>query len=275
MEKIKFKHNKKRNTAFLFESLVKELTKAVVGGDKPRQKVISDVIKEHFRKGSILEKELTLYKQLYETKNFPKDIAEKLLNRVKQERDSLNEVDIFTEQSKLIAKINKIIGLETYNNFVPNYKTLATVSQIFNKEIQQKQKILLEQELVQFISEPNQEKKMILETVDSIALKRFIERFNEAYATKLLNEQKELLSRFINYTEDDVDLKLYLNEELGRLKNELKSLLENSLVQETESLKTNIELTLKTLKETKISEINEELIKKVMILQEFVHEAKK
>jgi hypothetical protein len=75
-EKPKFKHNKKRNTAFLFEALVKELTKAVVNGDKDGQKTISSIIKEHFRKGTKLDKELTLYKQFYETKQFPKDAAE-------------------------------------------------------------------------------------------------------------------------------------------------------------------------------------------------------
>jgi phosphatidylinositol alpha-mannosyltransferase len=37
MERIKLKHNKKRNTAFLFESLTKELTKAIVAKDEKRK----------------------------------------------------------------------------------------------------------------------------------------------------------------------------------------------------------------------------------------------
>ena len=33
----KMRHNKKRNTAFLFEALVGELTKAVVAKDEPKK----------------------------------------------------------------------------------------------------------------------------------------------------------------------------------------------------------------------------------------------
>ena len=39
MEKLKLKHNKKRNTAFLFESLTKELTKAIVN------KVVNPIVR--------------------------------------------------------------------------------------------------------------------------------------------------------------------------------------------------------------------------------------
>ena len=51
MQKLKLKHNKKRNTAFLFESLTKELTKAIVNKDEKTKQIILSVIKEHFRKG--------------------------------------------------------------------------------------------------------------------------------------------------------------------------------------------------------------------------------
>ena len=45
----KLKHNKKRNTAFLFEALVKELTKASIASDTDRRVAISKVLKEHIR----------------------------------------------------------------------------------------------------------------------------------------------------------------------------------------------------------------------------------
>ena len=43
------KHNKKRNTAFLYECLIKELTRAVVREDKKRQFITKKVIKEFFK----------------------------------------------------------------------------------------------------------------------------------------------------------------------------------------------------------------------------------
>ena len=43
---MKFKHNKKRNTAFLYETLIKELTKAVVHKDEEKRKFIVDTMKQ-------------------------------------------------------------------------------------------------------------------------------------------------------------------------------------------------------------------------------------
>jgi len=271
----KFKHNKKRNTAFLFEALVKELTKAVVEGNKSKQKTISVIIKEHFKKNGPLDRELTLYKQLYATKEFPKEIAEKLLNEVKNEHQKINETEVFNEQSKLIAKINKFVGPQVFNNFVPSYKTLASVSQIFSKSVEPKQKILLEQEILETITAENKEKKIVLERIDSLALKRFIERFNETYSNKLLAEQKQLLSKFINHSEEDIELKVYLNEEIDRLKDEVVKSLSNETFKNNKEVINGAKALQKMLNNLKISTINEELIKKIMYVQEFVAEVQK
>ena len=41
---MKVKHNKKRNTAFLFEALVKELTKTVIEKNKKKTSLIKSII---------------------------------------------------------------------------------------------------------------------------------------------------------------------------------------------------------------------------------------
>ena len=42
---MKMKHNKKRNTAFLYECLIKEMTKAVVRGElQKKQQIITDMV---------------------------------------------------------------------------------------------------------------------------------------------------------------------------------------------------------------------------------------
>ena len=63
------KHNKKRNTAFLYESLVKELTKAVIRQEENKKKKILELIKESFMKGSVLNEDLNLYKSILENKD--------------------------------------------------------------------------------------------------------------------------------------------------------------------------------------------------------------
>lgn len=58
------KHNKKRNTAFIYETLTRELTRAIVDKDTERKTQILGIIKEHFASDSILDRELTLYRAL-------------------------------------------------------------------------------------------------------------------------------------------------------------------------------------------------------------------
>ena len=50
---MKLKHNKKRNTAFLFEVLVRELTLASIKANQNRKKTIVKVLKEFFHKNTL------------------------------------------------------------------------------------------------------------------------------------------------------------------------------------------------------------------------------
>ena len=104
---MKMKHNKRRNTAFLFEAIVKELTKAALKNDHKGKKEATAVLKEFFNKGSILAKELELYKALYETRATKEKEAEKILKEVKRVYSGLNHSGVFQAQSKLITKVNK------------------------------------------------------------------------------------------------------------------------------------------------------------------------
>ena len=63
------KHNKKRNTAFIYEMLSKELTKAIIDENAEMRDIIVGIIKEHFAPNTPLAEELAFYKTLLETKN--------------------------------------------------------------------------------------------------------------------------------------------------------------------------------------------------------------
>ena len=84
-------HNKKRNTAFLFESLVKELTKAALKNDADRKTQITSIIKEFFYKSGVLKTELGLYKEIYETTNIPKKMAEENIRLWIQKKYLMNK----------------------------------------------------------------------------------------------------------------------------------------------------------------------------------------
>ena len=78
------KHNKKRNTAFLYECLIKELTKSIVREDKKRQFITKKVIKQFFNKNSELRKELNLYNSLLDNKSLNESFSRRLLEETKK-----------------------------------------------------------------------------------------------------------------------------------------------------------------------------------------------
>ena len=97
------KHNKKRNTAFLYEALLKEVTKAIISGDRKVKKTAINILKESFAPKTVLSEELELYKTLLETKEMDNLAAEKIVFQVRQARNNINESDIQEAQNFLQA----------------------------------------------------------------------------------------------------------------------------------------------------------------------------
>ena len=215
----KKKHNKKRNTAFLYETLINEMTKAVVSSNKNNVAKISNIMKKYFSEGSILKEEVDLYKVLVDTKGLDGDTAEKMLNEVKRVYLSLDHQDIFVQQSKVISDMNKTLTKNVFSNFVPNYKSLATISQMFSEKTPVKDRVLLEQKVINNLVEKASTDSNNLQPIDNLVYKTFVEKFNDKYSNHLISEQKELLNKYItSFIDNGVELKIFMNEELGRLK---------------------------------------------------------
>mgnify|MGYP003340332236 FL=1 len=195
---MKYKHNKKRNTAFLFETLIRELTKSVIDENNERKKTILSIVKEHFAKNTILSKELELYKALYKSDEITEDFAEKLLKEVKSEHRALDQKKIFEAQSNLIKQINMKLTSKVFGNFVPNYKNLATIQQIFSTKVQNpRTRMMLEQDYVKTLSSKETLNENKLKPVDKLTFNTFISKFNDRYSSGLLKEQKSLLKYYV------------------------------------------------------------------------------
>jgi len=213
------KHNKKRNTAFLYECLIRELTKAILQEDKVRQSKVKGLLREFYTKGKVLSKELGLYKSLLESKELKSDFSKRLMVETKKDFNDLDRKEIFNEQTALINKINKALGNKAFSNFVPNYKDIATIGLYFqNSNLGAKKRIMLEDKVISFLTRLD-ENQTEMKPVDQLEFKMFVKRFNETYEHSLLREQKELLSNFIvSFSDNGLGLKSYLNDEIGRLK---------------------------------------------------------
>ena len=271
---MKFKHNKKRNTAFLFETLIKEMAKSVVANDSERQTKIAKIIKRHFTKRGVLYKDLQSYKVLMELKEAESDFAQRIISEVRRDRDRLNTQNIFSEQSRLIKKINVELGQEVYSNFVPNYKTMATIGQLFADNVSPSEKVILEDKLLTEMTKAEEKtEKEILEHLDSIAYKTFTNKFNKAYAGKLHEEQQQVVSKYIYSVSDNgISLKTYLNEEVGRLRDKVKASLDAKEISADPEMVEKTEQVLEFLNSLTETKLDEAAIKKSMQIQGLVRE---
>jgi len=270
---MSLKHNKKRNTAFLYETLLKELTKSVVSGDTEKKWQIINLMKEFFNAGTNLHKELVLYKSLNETNQLAPHTAEKLVYEIRLQHSKLDKKKIFSEQSALIKEMNKTFSKGVFSNFVANYKSLATIYQIFNEETPTKSRVLLEENILKTLTSEKQEEEQAMKPIDNIVYKQFVQKFNEEYSDKLCQEQKELLNKYIaSFLDNGIELKVYLNEELTRLKNEVKESMKIQEVKEDEEMMEKTKSVAALLESFKEKQIDKEMIEKVLKIQELAKE---
>ena len=270
----KLRHNKKRNTAFLYEALVREATKSILEQDQVKKTAIINIIREHFATGSILKTELDLYKTILETKGLKSKTAEKMLSETRKEYEALDKKEIFNEQTKMINKINKQISKEVFNNFVPNYKSLATVGQLFNNEdLPVKERVILEE--VALIHMTSHGKKQLkennMEPVDNIVYTKFVDRFNDKYNS--LNEnQINLLSKLATSVDQEAMLQfnVFLNDEIGRIKEALN--IQLTSIDQPERISEKINLVLEKLEDMKKQKLTDDSLVTILKIQELVGE---
>ncbi len=267
------KHNKKRNTAFLYESLVKEMTKAVLRSNTPKKNLIAAILKEHFNTNSVLHKELNLYKTLCESHSVQKETAEKILSEVKRVYHTLGEEEIFDEQTQVIKKINTDLDKSVFSNFVSNYKTLASISQMFNSKTPISNRIILEGNIVDLmVKTPGARPGM--RPIDNVTYKIFVDKFNQKYGNSLNENQKDLLSRYITFSsENSTEFKLYLSDEIDRLKRAVDGMKARKDIVLDEGLNQKSKEISNVLEGFKKQKINDDMIKTILKIQALAAEA--
>jgi hypothetical protein len=178
---------------------------------------------------------------------------------------------LFKQQTEVINDINKELSPATFNNFVPNYKSLATIAKMFNTN-SPKQKVMLEGKILEGMV--GVVDTTDLEPMDSITFRTFTKKFNAKYGNSLLQEQRELLNHYISsFSHDDLETKIYLNRELGRLKQSLSEAVDAEdiandpeMVRKTDAVRERIESL------SKETSLNETTLLTIMRTQELVKE---
>jgi len=268
---MKNKHNKKRNTAFVFEALSREATVAIIKGDHARKEKVVSIVRKHFTGDSLLKKDLECYRSLYENQNVDETTGKKIVEAAMIAKRLIDPDGLFKQQTEVINDINKELTPATFNNFVPNYKSLATIAKMFNTN-SPKQKVMLESKIVEDMMGAAESET--LEPMDSLTFRTFTKKFNAKYSDSLLQEQRELLNHYISsFSHDDLETKIYLNRELGRLKESLSEAINTEeiandpeMIRKTNAVRERLE---NLSKETSL---NESTLLTIMRTQELVKE---
>jgi len=265
------KHNKKRNTAFIYEVLLREIVKQSVAKNNKKRNLAIAILKERFAARTHLRQELDLYKTLAETKNLPERMADKLVQESVLQHQKIDQTKLYKEQSSVISLINKNLSKDVFANFVPNYKSLATISQIFSNNLNPKSKVLLESKIAQNLMATVQ-RTPGTKNISNLVMRNFTKKFNEAYG-ELFEEQKEMLKSFVNsFADNGTEFKFYLNEEIGRLKDVTGNSYILPEVQEDAELKSKLDKVKEILENFNQAPIDRQKIIQVLKIQNLARE---
>lgn len=231
----KIKHSKIKNTGLLFEILTRQVTADILNNRKSKS---VNLLKKYFNENTALGKEKELYDILLTNSYNDEHRAEKLLEAVVKTRQRINNQELKKEKYNLIKEISENFSAKDFfNTRVSNYKALASIYKLFLIETTKidfnpKQVVDVKYTILENItSKPIQSKKDRISTMlrkeerdtQLLSYQILVDKFNEKY-TNLSESQKSLLREYINNISNSNSFGKFINEEITKVVNELKSL---------------------------------------------------
>ena len=233
----KIKHSKFKNTGFIFELLVRQITAEVMSSSKS---VAEKLLKEHFNSKQELSKELKLYQYLINEKYNSESKAEQFINTILEARKKIDEKKLTKEKYNLIKEIKETYDLDEFiKSPISNYKTLASIYKIFETVVTDTQfeptdivsaRFTIAENIINS-SIQNKDIKLkdaVLEEyrkqdddLRAVSYKLLVESFNNKYSN-LTNDQKGLLREYINNINNTGKLSEYVSNEVTKLVEGLK-----------------------------------------------------
>jgi hypothetical protein len=235
----KIKHSKFKNTGFIFELLVRQITSEIMSANKS---VAEKILKEHFNSKKELSKELKLYQYLINEKYNSESKAEQFINTILEARKKIDEKKLTKEKYNLIKEIKETYNLDEFiKSPISNYKTLASIYKIFETVTTDDQydptdivssRFTIAENIINTSIENKDAKikDMVLEEyrkqdedLRAVSYKLLIESFNNKYKN-LTEQQKGLLREYINNINNTGKLNEYVSNEVTNLVNSLKEI---------------------------------------------------
>jgi len=261
------KHSKYKNTAILFEMLVRKLTSETLTSDKT---VTVDIIKKYFGKNTALSKELQLYNSLIKESLKSEAQALDFIRTCKDAHSKLNKSLLRRQRYNLVKEISENFDFQKVSKIrINNYKELASIYKLFEYDEADNPKDLLECKtsiVSHLLGETKQSLKLspLLEKykgykkdVRILTYKLLVDKFNSKYSV-LDENQKKVLNKYITHVNDSESVKQYFEKIIPGIKSQLKeqvSLITDKAtkikVDKLSEMLCNVE-TIKTIKESHV-----------------------
>ena len=131
----------------------------------------------------------------------------------------------------------------------------------------------MEAKIIHNLCDKKSIKENKMPSINNIVYKTFVKRFNDQYGETLLGEQKDLLSKYIgSFSDNGMELKIYLNEEVGRLRNLVELSLKREDIISQEETVGKIKEVLNVIDGFKEEEVDQTMVEKVLKIQSLVSE---
>jgi hypothetical protein len=283
----KIKHSKFKNTGFIFELLVRQITSEIMSSNKS---VAEKILKENFNSKKELSKELKLYQYLINEKYNSETKADQFISTILEARKRLDEKKLTKEKYNLIKEIKNTYNIDEFvKSPISNYKTLASIYKIFEVTISNEQydptdivsaKFTIAENIIN-TSIQNKDQKIkdaVLEQykkqdedLRAVSYKLLVESFNNKYKN-LSAEQKGLLREYINNINNTGKLNEYVSNEVSKLVESLKEV--GSKVSDKVT-KIKLAETIANIKKIKsVKKIKEQHLSAMMMTYELLNELK-
>lgn len=231
----KIKHNKIKNTEFLFECLSRQVTSDILNDVKNSPAL--KIIKEHFKKGSVLNTELELYKALSSKSVSEPKKLDFLVESVGKMRKKLSNRDLRSSKYNVVKAIKENYDVnQIFKTRIKDYKTVASIYKFFESITTTVQPI--EETDIRFNMMENLSKNSVLSKKDSkfenfskqdsdirlLAYKMLVDKFNSKYSS-LSESQRNLLKQYINNISNTNSFKDYIISEVKKIQKEITRVL--------------------------------------------------
>ena len=228
----KLKHSKYKNTALLFEMLVRQLTSDTLN-NVPKSKAGS-LIKKYFKKNTDLSKELQLYNSLKTEKFNDINKSNLLIEAVIKSRDNINFKALNRNKYNLVKELSESYDInDFFKSVVPDYPIIASIYKLFEYDSKDnpvdytKNQIIISEYISTKVSKKEVKPAHLFEEQDKdvreIAYRLLVNKFNDKY-TNLVPKQKLLIEKYITEVTNSTDLKKYIVSECNKLKKNLLKL---------------------------------------------------